>query len=287
MKRGFVLHHNGPPARCIGQPHSRCVAFWNAVKAFHQQKWPNSNDIAYSFGVCPHGIRFVGRGWDKNQFAGGTDVVGHDDGPDSAWYSVLAFVGGDTSTGDTEPPTDAMVNGVIALIDEGRDSGRCERRVLPHSAFKPKPCPGPEFTALSRRWDNAPLIGPTNGGPTQEDDMPLTETDLDAVEARSAAAARGELRRWGQFITTGAGSALTADQPWVANAVTLPKLLTAVAGIDVDEAMIATALAPGLTAALVAAVPGVTDLATTDEVEERFRVVLTDVFGAAAASAAD
>ena len=171
MKNGFVIHHNGPPANCLGKPHTRCVAFWNAVKAYHQQKWPDSNDIAYSFGICPHGIRFVGRGWDKNQFAGGKDVVGHDDGPDSAWYSVLAFVGGDTSTGDTEPPTDAMVAGVIALIDEGRDSGRCAARVLPHSAFKFKPCPGPEFTVLARAWDNQPFHAPPPVPVPEEPDM--------------------------------------------------------------------------------------------------------------------
>lgn len=174
MKRGFVLHHNGPPAGCLGKPHARCVAFWAAVKAYHMQVhgW---SDIAYSFGVCPHGTRLVGRGWDKNQFAGGTDVVGSNDGPDSAWYSVLAFIGGDDSTRDTEKPTDEMVRGVIDLIDEGRTSGRCERRVLPHSAFKPKPCPGPQFTAYAHAWDNQALPGapaqPTIPEVPEEDDM--------------------------------------------------------------------------------------------------------------------
>lgn len=175
MKRGFVLHHNGPPARCVGQPHSRCVAFWAGVKRFHTSKPPKGqgwSDIAYSFGVCPHGVRFTGRGWNKNQFAGGDDVVGHDDGPDSAWYSVLVFLGGDDSTDDTERPTTAMVDGVIGLLDEGRDSGRCGRRVLPHSAFKPKPCPGPEFTALARKWDNADLAPPEPPTPAPEPEEP-------------------------------------------------------------------------------------------------------------------
>lgn len=160
MKKGFVIHHNGPPARCVGQPHSRCERYFAAVKNFHvnDQGW---SDIAYSFGVCPHGIRFTGRGWDKNQFANGSDVVGPYDGKDSEWYTVLVFLGTD------EKPTAEMVEGVKALIVEGRSRGRCGQRVLPHNAFKVKPCPGPEFTALAAVWDNNPTLGGVEGS----DDM--------------------------------------------------------------------------------------------------------------------
>lgn len=152
-KRGFTIHHNGPKANCLGQPHTRCVAFWNAVKNYHVRSrgW---SDIAYSFGVCPHGIRFTGRGWHKNQFANGTDVVGEYDGKDSEWYTVLVFLGED------EKPTPEMVEGVKALIRDGRSLGLCGMRVLPHNAFKRKACPGPEFTAYARQWDNAPLDAP-------------------------------------------------------------------------------------------------------------------------------
>lgn len=181
MKRGFVIHHNGPEANCIGRAHTRCVQFWAAVRDFHV----NSNgwsDIAYSFGICPHGTRFVGRGWDKNQFAGGTDVVGTDDGPDSAWYSVLAFLGG------AEKPTPLMVAGVADLIAEGRSSGRCGQRVLPHNAFKPKPCPGPEFTAYAKAWDNQQLDAPTGGGDaTTPPD--LEEPDMIIAQSKDTGAA--------------------------------------------------------------------------------------------------
>lgn len=152
MRLGFTVHHNGPPAKCVGQAHSRCIAFWNAVKRFHMESngW---SDIAYSFGVCPHGVRFEGRGWFKNQFANGADVVGPNDGKDSEWYTVLVFLGGD------EKPTAEMVEGVKNLIIDGRSTGRCGQRVLPHNAFKPKACPGPEFTALAAVWDNNPTLG--------------------------------------------------------------------------------------------------------------------------------
>lgn len=242
MKRGFVIHHNGPPANCVGKPHSRCESFWAGVKRFHveDQGWSN---IAYSFGVCPHGERLVGLGWDRNQFAGGKDMVGNDDGPDSAWYSVLVFVGGDTSTRDTEPPTSAMVNATANLIAEGRAAQRCGQRVLPHSAFKQKPCPGPEFTALSHQWDNASL------DIIEEDDM--LDADFDRIAKIAQAAVRAETQRLGQYLTTGGGNqAFNPNiQKWMTSATTLPKLIAAVRadGADVDEAQIAALVLAGLT----------------------------------------
>lgn len=164
MRHGFTIHWNGPAARCVGQPHSRCEGFWAAVKHYHTvtKGW---SDIAYSFGVCPHGVRFVGRGWDKAQFANGADVVGPDDGGDRYWYTVLTFLG------EGEVATAEMVGGVRLLIAEGRSSGRCGPRVLPHNAFKRKTCPGTEFTLHARAWDNQSL----------EDDMPLSDTDLEKI----------------------------------------------------------------------------------------------------------
>ncbi len=252
MRKGFVLHHNGPPASCVGKSHTRCIAFWNAVKAYHQQKWPKSNDIAYSFGVCPHGVQFTGRGWDRNQFANGSDDVGVNDGKDSEWYTVLVFLGGD------EAPTDAMVDGVISLIDEGRTSKRCAARVLPHNAFKRKPCPGPQFTAYARAWDNQPL----RNGHVQEDDMtPEQMTDL-----------KGYMARLVGWVTTGKENTVVSgsDPAWAfvrdAGTITLPEVLAAVAAgaADIDEGAIASAVA----AAVIEALPDeVTDQVTAAEVE--------------------
>lgn len=166
MRRGFTIHHNGPPASCVGKTHDRCVAFWSAVRNYHLSKgW---SDIAYSFGVCPHGVRFTGRGWDRNQWANGSDVVGPDDGADAYWYTVLVFIGTD------EAPTVEMVDGVRELIGEGRASGRCGNRVLPHNAFKVKACPGPEFTEYAAQWDNAPLSDPQG----DSDDMTADQAKM-------------------------------------------------------------------------------------------------------------
>lgn len=170
-KRGFVIHWNGPAAKCVGQSHDRCERFWLAVKSYHvnTKGW---SDIAYSFGVCPHGVRFTGRGWFKNQFANGRDVVGPNDGADSEWYTVLVFLG------EGEKPTEAMTKGVKALIHEGRTADHCGDRVLPHNAFKVKTCPGPEFTAFAKLWDNQPLF-PAKPAPAPK---PAPATDTTPLE---------------------------------------------------------------------------------------------------------
>lgn len=167
MKRGFVVHWNGPPAQCVGQPHRRCVSFFDAVKRYHGEKFGSkwAATSLYSFGVCPHGLRFTGCGWNMNQAANGRDEVGADDGRDSEWYTVIVFLG------EGEKPTEEMVEGVRALIHEGRTSRRCGGRVLPHNAFKRKTCPGPEFTALARAWDDAPL----NITPSVEEDVLMAD----------------------------------------------------------------------------------------------------------------
>lgn len=168
MKRGFTIHWNGPPASCVGQPHSRCERFWAGVKRYHGEKFGTkwAATSLYSFGVCPHGTLFTGCGWNRDQAANGTDVVGTNDGRDSEWYTVIAFLG------EGERPTNAMVLGVQGVIERGRELQRCGLRVLPHNAFKRKTCPGPEFTNFAKAWDNRPFGTSTpTPTPSEEDDM--------------------------------------------------------------------------------------------------------------------
>lgn len=179
MKRGFSVHHNGPPANCVGQGHSRCESFWRAVRRYHGQtfgaKWEPYS--LYSFGMCPHGIRFVGNGWDRRQAANGRDVVGANDGTDAEWFTVLAFLGGD------EKPTLQMIAGLRSLVQEGRDTRRCGQRVLPHNRFKPKACPGPELTDLAYAWDNRALTAAKPTPLPEEDDMYGTDIIASYIEA--------------------------------------------------------------------------------------------------------
>ena len=185
MKRGFVVHWNGPPANCVGQGHSKCERFWSGVKRYHGEKfgakWAATS--LYSFGICPHGVVFEGCGWDRNQAANGTDVVGSYDGRDSEWYTAFVFLG------EGEKPTNAMTIAVQSVIARGRDSGRCGLRVLPHNAFKRKTCPGPEFTACAKDWDNRRFGDLTKTSTTSEEDemTPELKEVLDRMEMRMVA----------------------------------------------------------------------------------------------------
>lgn len=44
-----------------GTNHNRCATIWRAYQAFHMDSRGYA-DIAYNFGVCPHGVIFEGRG---------------------------------------------------------------------------------------------------------------------------------------------------------------------------------------------------------------------------------
>jgi hypothetical protein len=173
VRKGVVIHHNGPPAKCVDQPHDRCERFWRGVRDYHvnTKGW---SDIAYSFGVCPHGQMLAGRGWHRSQWANGSDQVGVDDGRDSEWYTVLAFVGGGAyggfNTGSPEEQVTAdMQRGIIEVIRQGRAAKFCDHRVLPHNVFKSKACPGPTLTALAIRLDGGASTPPITN--EKEDEM--------------------------------------------------------------------------------------------------------------------
>lgn len=148
-RHGVVIHWNGPALNTKGPQDEQ--AKLRGIQKYHQGKgWP---DIAYSYAVGNSGTAYECRGiW--NQFANGDDVVGPDDGPDSRWFTVL-WLGGEGET----PSAEALAT-LAELVAAIRSFG-AGRRVLPHSDFKRKSCPGPELTAWCRWVD----------GQDVEDDM--------------------------------------------------------------------------------------------------------------------
>lgn len=235
MKQGFVIHHNGPDTNLAGKPHSACESYWLGVKRYHvvTKGW---SDIAYSFGVCHHGRRFVGRGWDKNQFANGSDEVGVDDGKDSEWYTVLVFLGWNANSDHPvdEEPSAEMVDGVRDLIAEGRDTQRCGTRVLPHNAFKQKHCPGTTFTSLAASWNHAPLD-------TGDDLMGAAEDILEEIKA-----VRAELRDRGITGSADLDDAAASARSVVERRVSATySLVKQIADTDTLAAKIAAAIPAG------------------------------------------
>lgn len=204
MRRGFVLHHNGPPANCVGRPHHRCIDFWNNVGEYHAAKWGDAwIRSVYSFGICPHGEVFVGQGWLNRQAANGRDVVGPNDGGDSEWYTILCFVGGGAYGGfDTGSPEEAvtpmMDHAIRELIDRGRVNGHAQDRVLSHNQFKPKACPGPTLTALAHALDNNPTLSEDNMEFTRDEAFMYVSAQYHEIAGR--APEPGAAEAWADLV---------------------------------------------------------------------------------------
>jgi hypothetical protein len=189
-RQGVVFHWNGPPMRLGNKPHAACEGAVRAIQAYHQRKW---SDVAYSWMFCNHGVIFECRGANWNQFANGADDVGEHNGGDRSWYTAM-WLGG---IGE-EPSADAIqaAEDIVAAV---RFVG-AGSRVLPHSDFKHKTCPGPSLTSLARRMDNQALIPPAPRTeapaaaegipeiPLEEDQMYFVLTSIPTLDGNGAPA---------------------------------------------------------------------------------------------------
>jgi hypothetical protein len=106
---GTKVHYEGSPVpvSLLGD-HSQCLTLWTAIRNAHLND-PNQGwiDIAYNFGVCPHGYVLEGRGLGKETGANGNQPLNH------AHYAVCGLLG---DSGLTQP-TDAMLSGLRDAIE--------------------------------------------------------------------------------------------------------------------------------------------------------------------------
>lgn len=149
LRKGVVLHWNGPPMGLDpANPSPRNER--RLVKAIvdHHRRSRGWSDGAYSWIVGDEAVYEI-RGEMSDQFANGQDVVGVDEGDDTAWYSAMAMIG------QGESLSARMESNLLDLVDHIRKLG-AGMRVLPHSDFRNKACPGDEIRAMARRLDNRP-----------------------------------------------------------------------------------------------------------------------------------
>lgn len=153
-RNGLVIHYNGGNTGLYRKPHSSCVSYWKNTRRFHMsgRGWL---DIGYSFGVCPHGFVFEGRGWQKNQAA--------QPGGNTTWTSCTLMSGPD------EDPTPAQIQGVRELRQWLRGKG-LRSAVKGHRDFYATACPGNRLYALVRNGTFAKAPGKTTA--PKEDDVP-------------------------------------------------------------------------------------------------------------------
>ncbi|MCW2919760.1 MAG: N-acetylmuramoyl-L-alanine amidase family 2 [Actinomycetia bacterium] len=158
-KKGLVVHYDGNNQGLAGKPHSACRTYWKDTRRFHMGPKRGWLDIGYSFGACPHGIIFEGRGLNHVQAA--------QPGGNTTWYSCTFM------SGDKEKPTTAQVAAFRELRTWLRGKG-VGAAIRGHRDFSSTSCPGGILYKMVRDGSliSVPRPTPTPTPAPEEDDMP-------------------------------------------------------------------------------------------------------------------
>ncbi|MFI7448059.1 peptidoglycan recognition family protein [Nonomuraea sp. NPDC049714] len=151
--RGLVIHYDGSDQNLAGKPHASCVDYWRRTRKFHMGSNRGWADIGYSWGACPHGKVFEGRGLDRIQAA--------QPGGNADWYSVTLM------SGPGEKPTAAQIEAVRGLRAWLMSKG-VAGAVKGHRDFYSTSCPGDSLYRLVR--DGTFTKGPSGSQAIEEDD---------------------------------------------------------------------------------------------------------------------
>ncbi|MDA0639520.1 glycoside hydrolase domain-containing protein [Nonomuraea ferruginea] len=136
---GVFLHHRGNRSFSPGSEED-CKK--DVAEVFAHDVTGDYADIQYNFFVCPHGIVYEGRGYERGEanFGAYITVDGVSLGRNTAFYSICGLLR------SWDQPTDAMLRSIRDLIahlrGEAPASRRAGRRILPHSAGYDTECPG-------------------------------------------------------------------------------------------------------------------------------------------------
>jgi hypothetical protein len=190
-----------------------------AYQAFHMDTrgW---QDIAYSSLVCPHGVRYEGRGHDVRTAANGTTAG------NNASHATCYIAG------DGDPLTDPAK---AAYADESR---RLDGLTKGHRDWKPTACPGDPLY----RWVHSGQPIP------QEDDMPLTNADKPIIKSAVAEQLDAEAVKVNGISTFDQLIELTYQYARDAKRDSA-KALAAIAGLDLTAEVDPAAIAAAITAA--------------------------------------
>lgn len=203
-KEGDTAHYGGPSPWGSGvdrsspaafqatADHNRCASIWRAWQAFHMDSrgWC---DIAYSSGVCPHGIRYEGRGPGKRTGAQGTN-----DGNLRSYATCYI-------AGDSDPLTEDAKR---AFLDEGE---RLAALRWGHREWHSTGCPGGPI------WDWRVAKFPSPGGTAPPPPPPPTLPPSGATTVPvplpllRKGNAGGGVRSLQSLLNTKAGQGLVVD----------------------------------------------------------------------------
>lgn len=170
-KSGLVLHYDGPGQNLSKKTHTHCIEYWQGVRHFHMGPSHGWADIGYSYGVCPHGIAFEGRGAKRVQAA--------QQGSNSSWYSCSLMLG------NGEKPTDAQIATVNNLRDYLHSQYGNSKVVKGHKDFNSTDCPG---TIIYKMIKDGVFSSPVSSGPR---DLGLGDSGDDVKAVQTALNAKG------------------------------------------------------------------------------------------------
>ncbi|MFI7449529.1 peptidoglycan recognition family protein [Nonomuraea sp. NPDC049714] len=162
-RQGLVIHYDGSDQNLAGKPHASCVDYWQRTRKFHTGSNRQWVDIGYSFGACPHGFVFEGRGENHAQAA--------QPGGNTTWYSVTLM------SGPGEKPTPPQIEAVRELRAYlmGRGLGAA---VKGHRDFYSTSCPGDSLYRLVK--DGTFTKSPSGSNIIEEDDVDVNAVWHDA-----------------------------------------------------------------------------------------------------------
>ena len=124
---GAVIHYTTRDAAGLKMHWPDCYKSWRAHQNFHMDTrgW---YDLAYNFGVCPHGFVFEGRGWTAQNGANRPE--------NSSTFSIAV----DFDSNDE--PIPAIVLALNELISEAAEVHGWAPRVRGHRDISSTSCPG-------------------------------------------------------------------------------------------------------------------------------------------------
>lgn len=138
--KGLVVHYDGADQNLANKVHDKCIAYW--VRTFAAHKAKGWNGIGYSYGVCPHGEIFEGRGYGFVQAAQKSGKGKLPDG-NERWVSCTFM------SGPGEVPTDKQITAFRTLRTHVMRKGN-KGVVKVHGDFTATDCPGTVLTKLAR-----------------------------------------------------------------------------------------------------------------------------------------
>lgn len=158
-RNGIAVHFDGNNQGLANKSHSACRTYWKATRKFHMGPEREWLDIGYSFGCCPHGVIFEGRGLNHQQAA--------QPGGNSTWYSCTFM------SGPSESPPMAQLVAFREFRSWLRGKG-VAAAMRGHRDFVSTDCPGSILYRMVRDGSLAtkPVPAPPAPTPTTEEDMP-------------------------------------------------------------------------------------------------------------------